>query len=341
MDASLNGLNSKNTSEVENEKEIEYREKNVYEIIEELEELTLKCLKYISVFLISDDLDEQGLNVLSNQNFRIFLINYLNAANNLNLQLKSYKSKVIIVIRDDILDTLNAESSNINKLITDSTIQIDWCEKSRTKAWEYDISKMILNKIRVSANIDECISDKELYIKFFGKTMENDTQIDYLISRSLGRPRDLIVYLNKIKEQFPEEKEFLPAHYRDVAASYSKYFINEFKNELRIYYENDAIEQIFNLISDLNKGRFSFNDINNHYQKNKSQFDKLDDLKTIISQLYKIGLLGNESDGAVSFYYRQDGKNKANFNSNAKFLIHYGAKKGLIAQINKKRAKQK
>lgn len=95
------------------------------------------------------------------------------------------KCKLIVVIRDDLLDTLNVYSSNINKLITDSSIHIDWCEKTRHNQWDYDISKMILNKIRVSAKIDESISDKDIYMKFFSNKIENLYHMDYLISRSL------------------------------------------------------------------------------------------------------------------------------------------------------------
>jgi hypothetical protein len=40
------------------------------------------------------------------------------------------------------------------------------------------------------------------------------------------------------------------------------------------------------------------------------------------------------TDGALSFGYRFDGKNKPNFLS--KFIVHYGAKKSLIVKKNKK-----
>jgi hypothetical protein len=40
------------------------------------------------------------------------------------------------------------------------------------------------------------------------------------------------------------------------------------------------------------------------------------------------------TDGALSFGYRLDGKNKPNFLS--KFIVHYGAKKSLIVKKNKK-----
>lgn len=323
--------------ESQNEQEIEFRVKNAFEIIKELEKNVFACLKYISIILISDDLDEQVINTLSDQHFKTFLINYINATNNLNLELKRFKSKVVIVIRDDILDALNYESSNINKVITDSTIQIDWCEKSRSKPWEYDISRMIINKIRVSARINKKITDKEIYLHFFGKEINNTTQIDYLISRSLGRPRDLIVYLNKIKEQYPNDKEFLPSHYRDALASYSKYFVDEFKNELRITYNNKKTEQIFNLLSEFNKNTFTFYDINSYYESNIQQYSEITDLKRVLSTLYKIGLLGNNNNGAISFYYRVDGRNKVSFN--AKFIVHYGARKALIFQV-KKEAKQ-
>lgn len=144
--------------------------------------------------------------------------------------------------------------------------------------------------------------------------------------------------MNIIKEQNPDSLAFQPSFYRDAMARYSQYFIGEFKNELKIYYEPATIEQIFDLISDFNKPQFMYNEINDFYQKNKGQYDKISDLKAVITDLYKIGLLGNITDGAVSFGYRFDGKNKPNFLS--KFIVHYGAKKSLIVKKNKKGAKR-
>lgn len=338
VESSSRGFIGKRVFENKKENEKEYKKKNAYEVVSELEKMIYKCLKYTSIILISDDLDEQKKDDLSSENFKQFLINYLNSTNSLNGKLRKYKSKLIVVIRDDLLDKLNAYSSNINKLITDSSIHIDWCEKTRHNQWDYDISKMILNKIRVSAKIDESISDKDIYMKFFSNKIDDLYHMDYLISRSLGRPRDIIAFLNIIKEQNPDSLAFQPSFYRDAMARYSQYFIGEFKNELKIYYEPATIEQIFDLISDFNKPQFMYNEINDFYQKNKGQYDKISDLKIVITSLYKIGLLGNITDGAVSFGYRFDGKNKPNFLST--FIVHYGAKKSLIVKKNKKGAKR-
>lgn len=49
-------------------------------------------------------------------------------------------------------------------------------------------------------------------------------------------------------------------------------------------------------------------------------------------------LVRKATDGALSFGYRFDGKNKPNFLS--KFIVHYGAKKSLIVKKNKKRMRE-
>ena len=38
--------------------------------------------------------------------------------------------------------------------------------------WENDITKMILNKIKISANIDPKTDDKEIYQHFFSKKID-------------------------------------------------------------------------------------------------------------------------------------------------------------------------
>lgn len=333
ISSSLKGINNGNSTTKNVAVEKEFVKKTPYQIIEELEKLVFNILQNFSTIMISDDLDEQELNMLSNENFSSFLIKYIYAVNQINLRINKFNSKCIIVLRNDILDKLNSKSSNINKQITDSTIYINWCEKQIGKPWNYELAKMILNKIKISAKLDIKVSNKTLYKFLFPDNVEGVSAIDFLISRSLGRPRDIIVFLNKIKEKRPDSTNFKPAFFREVLNDYSNYFVNEFKNEMSIFFNQEEIEQIFSLLSDFNKRKFTFEDLQIFYNNNIKQYQKVEDLKSVVANLYSIGLLGNINDGAVSFAYRVDGKEKANFN--ADFVIHYGAQKKLVSNFHK------
>jgi hypothetical protein len=321
----------KSSCEANEIQDVEYRKKNINEVLEQLEKIVYCFIKYVPILLISDDLDEQNLNLLNDTSFKEFLIKYINVISEINLEIEKYNSKCIIVIRDDILEALNSKSSNINKIITGSNVHINWCEKVSQLPWENDITKMILNKIKISANIDPETDDKEVYLHFFDKKIERKNCIEYLVSRSLGRPRDIVEFLSEIKEKNGDYKKFYPKAFRSVLSDYSNYFIREFKNELSIFYDSDFIEQGFNLLSSLNKSKFSFEEIEAFYQSNKDDFPKIESVKEILTIFYNVGLLGNEDNGAVSFSYRYDGKDKANFNVN--FLVHYGAQKKLLTRL--------
>ena len=329
VDSLVKGL--KLSSELNETENIEYRKKNINEILEQLEKLISRFLRYIPILLISDDLDEQNLNLLNDNTFKDFLIKYINVVSEINLKLEKYNSKCIIVIRDDILETLNARSSNINKIITGSNVHINWCEKISMYPWENDITKMILNKIKISANIDPEINNRAIYQHFFDKKIDGKDCFEYLVSRSLGRPRDIVEFLSEIKEKNGDKKKFHASAFRSVLNTYSSYFISEFKNELSIFYDSDFIEQGFNLLSGLNKRRFDYNEIESYYFSNKDDYPNIDSIKDLLNIFYNVGLLGNEDDGAISFSYRFDGKDKANLN--VKFVVHYGAQKKLLTRL--------
>ena len=134
LDTVIKGLGVSNELLVSDEYTI--KKNQIFCVLNRLENLINDYMRVIPVILVSDDLDEQEMSLLSDQGFKEFLIRYLNVTNIINQNIQNYNSKCIVVIRDDLLDTVQSKSSNINKLITDATVLINWCEKADKKPWE-------------------------------------------------------------------------------------------------------------------------------------------------------------------------------------------------------------
>lgn len=86
-------------------------------------------MKIVPVNVIFDDLDEMEEKLDENENLIRFLIDFIEVSNALNTQLRKYgifNSRIIILIRSDIIKLLNENSSNLNKIISDSEIRLNW-----------------------------------------------------------------------------------------------------------------------------------------------------------------------------------------------------------------------
>ena len=82
----------------------------------------------------------------------------------------------MVVIRDDILNSLNSYSGNFNKTISDCSVRINWIESQNKRPWEYKMAKMVLKKIRASSLEYENCSDQVIYEALFPeKVLDHNT----------------------------------------------------------------------------------------------------------------------------------------------------------------------
>lgn len=61
-----------------------------------------------------------------------------------------HKSKICLVIREDIIDMLQPEANNLNKQIADCSIRIDWFLSVYDSPQMHPLMIMILHKIKNS-----------------------------------------------------------------------------------------------------------------------------------------------------------------------------------------------
>lgn len=184
-----------------------YKKNRYYNILDRICNLVFDCLKYTSVVISNDDLDEIDYSNITNgkDSYIKFLLRYIQACKELNLELSNH-SKCLVVIRDDILNSLNSYSGNFNKTISDCSVRINWIESQNKRPWEYKMAKMVLKKIRASSLEYENCSDQVIYEALFPEKVLDHNTFETLMAYSYGRPRAVIYWLLQIIKDNGEKK---------------------------------------------------------------------------------------------------------------------------------------
>lgn len=165
---------------------------NAFQLLDYFEALCRRHASQISQLVIIDQLDENWAHGEIEEYSKI-LVNLILCAQNINnSSVYLGKLKVIVFLRADIYETLRFNDKN--KVYQDSATEIKWDYES--------LDAMITERIQKyaprSAKLDLTKRSASIFEK---KTVRHGaTPLKHMLRRSFYRPRDLIVYLNKIRE---------------------------------------------------------------------------------------------------------------------------------------------
>lgn len=321
---------------------IEYSDSKYLSKLERLQELIINLKFKKNIYLILDDLDEVQTNIVTDYAFKNSIVGLLAACQTLNSRFKDLnkhsKFQIVVILREDILDSIHSISSNSNK-IYDKTIRL-WWSYSLEKSFSHPLIKMILYKIKNSLKSD--IDDTKLYQDLFKIGKKNnrgnprDSMVKHILERTMGRPRDIVAYFNCIKEEFPKNNNIDFSVIKKAEIKYSHWFYKEIVNEMSIYEEDEFITQVLDSLNKQNKKIFMFDEYKIFIQNHKLEYNKLTDCRKCIEFLYSFNVLGNTWDLNINqklqrrycWAYREDGCASPNFDQ--KFIVH----SGLIKHFN-------
>lgn len=165
---------------------------NTFQLLDYFDTIYRKHADAIKQLIIIDQLDENWLHGEIDEYSKILVNLILCAQHFNNSPLYDGKLKVIVFLRADIYETLRFNDKN--KIYQDGAVEIKW---------DYDsLDAMITERIEKyapdSASIDLAEHSASIFEK---KTVRHcATPLKHMLRRSFYRPRDLIVYLNKIRE---------------------------------------------------------------------------------------------------------------------------------------------
>lgn len=320
-----------------------YKKQQYYDLLSVLENSVFKCLKSdVELTIILDDLDEMEERLDKSEGYYRFFTSMLETIKSLNMnfrKLDKKETKIIALLRTDIISQIHKYSSNSNKLITEAEVNLNWITKNVNNPADHPLMDMILHKVKQSNVKYSTLEKYSIYTSLFAKQIQHKPIINYLLDYSFGRPRDIVHYLNLIMKKFPNATHFEPHFFKECAKDYSHWFYNELLNEINIHTNKSSILDGLRLINDIKKNNMSFDTINTFLTSNQSSYNNITNIKETLNDLYILGVIGNswEHDKTkkgksiyhYSWGYRDTG---IDINYSQHFIVHYGLRKHFSLQ---------
>lgn len=313
-----------------------YKKSSYFQIIDGIKKALFYLMKIMPANIIFDDLDEMEEKLDENDRLIKFLIDFIEVANSLNTQFRKHNitnSRVIVLIRSDIIKVLNENSSNLNKIIADSEIRLNWIKRVEGNTM-HPLMELIVTKIKKSNSNLSSMTNTEVMKKFFPETINGLPVIVHMLNSSFGRPRDIVTMLNIIKNEFPEKSCFSAELFKSTQQEYSNKFTDELRNELSTHFESSVINECFKIIHLINKSTFWISDIENAIQQNSDEISYFKTKEQFADFIYEYGIAGNiwknegSSKNRFSWKYREDGFDNPDYDR--KFCLHIALRKSLL-----------
>lgn len=304
-----------------------------FERQEQLQGLVNECLKSISIIIFIDDLDETRI---VDKNHRIdFLISLIKKVNDINKQtdMVNSKSKIVLLLREDIIGSFSSRDPNIQKVLTDCKVELNWFSDFSGN----QLSDMIMYKIKKSSHCFKDLSYSEIRKRLFIKKRAAGDPFEYIVKFGFGRPRDVITYLNNIKKIYGNEKTINMQMVRRSELSYSKDILAEITGEMTLTWRCEKIEDVFKLLREFGKDTFTLEELDTYYKSRAKRYMYIDDtIETVLTYLYYLGIIGtfrenytksNKVKYIYTWSFRGNAPDIPNFTE--MITIHYGLRKAL------------
>ncbi len=309
------------------EKEFSTKPNSYIERISLVSELMLKRLRNIylndrKIIVLIDGLDDVLRYKKNKADIIASMIRSSDYINNYMLKNKQ-KIKIVLLIREDIIRMIN--DPDMNKIIQDDSICLSWDK-------QLDELKNIVTKRLTLSGISECQATNYLNTLFPPKIRQKNYW-DYILDFTLYKPRDILQFFKYCQTEYPNKNKLSLSETQNVLKVYSnKYFIEEMKNELAGFIDDELIISIPSVFRRLGGRQFDVTELNrltNEQLPNKISVEKTKEQLLYLFEAGYVGQLvsnGKNKRESVIFKYRNP---TARIDYYQKFIIHRGLHSGL------------
>lgn len=311
---------------------INYIQKDFYDKVDSLFNTLIKINRIISFNIIFDDIEDNRVFKLNDCFSSNLVEDFILIVNELNNKFSDYDSRIFIVIRDDVLDLINSYSNNINKIIEDHSVNVNWINGYNSNM--PPLIELIISKIINNNEILKGVTTDEFYRNLLPKQIGSILINNYIINATFGRPRDVVVMFKKATEISKGENKFTEECFKLSRKEYSEYFLREIKNELSMIIEQEDLDKLFLIFKSLNDIDFNKNQINEEFVKyNFSYFKDIDSFLLFCFEKSIIGI--KETDRFGKSVYKWKYRNSEYLcvnNDDVLYTLHRGISKAIIGK---------
>jgi len=240
------------------------------------------------ILIALDQLDENWLEGEIEEYSKV-LINLVNVCRNIALDSGLSKNlKVVPFLRTDIYHSLKFNDKN--KLFQDSAVIISWDSDS--------LDDMYFERIKKYApdNLEIIETDKSANLFGFTFARQGTPVFKYITRRSFFRPRDVIVYFNKIRDCHVENTSGLYTSAelydadREASASVYNELIDEWSNQF------PKVGALLTVLQTIQVETFSYSDFSDKYD---SEFPSASDgeKREHLAFLFDNSIIGQKKQG--------------------------------------------
>ncbi|WP_289024411.1 hypothetical protein [uncultured Salegentibacter sp.] len=307
---------------------------NISEINMRLEFLILQNLHNSQrTYLIQfDQLDDNYTLYIDNRKFFEALISLFKVIYALNSTIDSYSSKAKIIgyLRSDIFYQFSSHDPDSAKFDY-HTYHINWAITNKAD-WANPPLLQLINA-RIENSVEELDGKSSFFYIFnrnFIKLYENGKLIEpfrYIIHRTFHRPRDLVQFCIKVKEQAEVMNKLDYETFKAAEKEYSSWLIDELKNEISPVIP--ATDTLFTFLRTLGTKPFTSEQFKKNFIGNRNKNINKSP-QALLRYLYELGIIQNInfSKSRVEFYsiIRNE---KSSYEPKMKAELHSGLIKGL------------
>jgi hypothetical protein len=304
---------------------------NIENLINYLED-SLNSINNTRIFICFDRVDEAWDDVSYNSSKRV-IAGLISACDSLTAQYKGL-IRPIVFLREDIFEVLSINDAN--KLREDCGQLLHWNRIS--------IQKMILARVNYFAKEHGVPVHPELDSIFEKKEMRQRTrQINYILKRTMMRPRDIISYLGRIVESMkdkmndPFSDEEITFEVIDTESiynaepGYSEWLKQEIIDEWSV--QNPIIIDLFNSLQNNSSTNFTASELELQLKKLKpdtTSQDILAHLKFLFDNSIIGFKLGDSKEWKFKCFYPSQG-----FINSTEYRVHEGLVRALNLKENR------
>lgn len=241
---------------------------------------------------------------------------------------KRIRIKVLLLIREDLVALVT--DPDLNKIIHDSSITISWNKHLS------DLKELI--NLRFAMSGVQMNQVDNWWYNIFPRKIRGKDSWDYVLDYTLFKPRDVLQFLKYCQTEYPNKETLSLSEMQNSLKVYSnRYFIEEMKNELSGFIEDELIISIPSIFRRLGGRAFGINDINRlTNEQNPGRKVSIEETKIMLMYLFEAGYIGQlisngeDRKRSVIFKYRNP---TARIDYYQQFITHQGLHSGLGVRI--------
>lgn len=316
----------------ENAKAFEMFKRIIDEALESLANCTRTDIPY---FLMLDELEayyadenvfKRDLLLIRDLIFTVKEFNKLFKVSRFN------QTKFICSIRTEIVNSIYRfiPSREINKITNGFECPLIW-NYSNTTSFKHPIFQIMIKRIQYS-EMEACgeeYSDDQIFENWFVPVVNNIPITEFFLNQTWSKPRDVIRFLTSAQHcLYSQYNKFVPAVFNSAMEEFSSESLKEIREELNAIYTPAQIDEIMFLLNGW-QTIFTQDELMKRITESFPNSTIRDNLVTILSDLYRIGIIGCKSIVTGEFLWQHRGNNMPAFSDEWLFYVHRGLFKAL------------